>query len=274
MHATRSSRFCNQRAAFVAAALAFAPLLGGCDTLSARFRAKEGVELYHKGDFAAAAAKFDEASRLDGKVPVIQLNRGTSHLAVFRATSGKPEAKVAGEQAINAYQQYLEGRPGDEKVKLALIQTFVETGRYDDAVKFFEPAISKQRPDVEALNTLAIIAVKCGKPERAQVWHQRRIEVSPDKPEGYLSFGTFLWQWIHDHPEWPHEKRKEKADVALNTLKTAIELQPANPGPYTYTNLVYKELAQSEPVEEEKKKDLDQSAKFFQMAFERQNKGK
>lgn len=260
-----------RRVALTAAALA---TLSGCDMLSARFRAREGVDLYHKGDFAGAALKFEEASKLDDSVAVIHLNRGTSNLAIFRAHGNKPEGKTAGEQAIDAYRKYLAIKPEDEKVKLALIQTFVETSRYDDAVKFFEPAIQKQPPDLEALNTLAIIASKCGKPERAQVWHQRRIEIAPDKPEGYVSYGTFLWQWVHDHPEWPHEKRKEKADLAIHALKTAAELQPSAPAAYTYLNLVHRELSTSQPTEDEKKRDLEQADRYFQMAFERQNKGK
>jgi tetratricopeptide (TPR) repeat protein len=245
--------------------------LMGCDTLRARFRAREGVDLYHASDFAGAARKFEEASRLDPSLPVLTLNAGTSNLAYFRAAGSKsPEGQGAASKAISAYERYLDLKPQDERVKAALVQTFVETSRYEDAVAFFRGAVEKN--DVEALSVLATVATKCGKPDEAQSWHLKRIAASADKPDGYLALGVFLWQELHDHADWPHDKRKPKADLAIEKLKKAIELQPAAPNAYTYVNLVYRELAASEPDADTKKKDLEEANKYFQQALERQNK--
>lgn len=73
--------------------LALVALLGlsGCNSLRARFRAREGADLYHAGEYAGAAAKFDEASKLDPSLPVLLLNNGTSNLAQFRAVGGKSD---------------------------------------------------------------------------------------------------------------------------------------------------------------------------------------
>lgn len=246
-------------------------LLSGCDALGARFRAREGVDLYRQGDFGAAATKFEEAGRLDPNVPTLFLNAGTANLALFRSVGGKsPAGQSAATNTIRAYQQYLDRKPDDQRVRAALVQTFVETGRYEDAVVFFRPQVEKK--DIEAFATLATIAAKCGKPEEAQGWHQRRIDAAPSKPEGYLALGVFLWQELHDHASWAHDQRKAKADVALNALKRAIELSPAAPNAYTYTNLVYRELAASEPADDGKRRALEEAARFFQMALERQNK--
>src|SRR6185369_8382215 len=100
---------------FLASSLARAGLgvlaltsLTGCDTLSARFRAREGVDLYHAQDYAGAARKFEEASSLDPRLPVLPLNAGTSHLAMFRQAGGKsPEGQGAATKAISAYEKYL-----------------------------------------------------------------------------------------------------------------------------------------------------------------------
>src|SRR5262249_40225559 len=100
----------------------------------------------------------------------------------------------------------------------------------------------------------------------------KRIDAAPDKPEGYLSFGIFLWQELHDHGDWPHDKRKPKAETALNALKKAVDLQPAAPNGYTYVNLVYRELAASEPSEEATRKDLEEANRYYSMALERQKK--
>jgi tetratricopeptide (TPR) repeat protein len=246
-------------------------VLSGCDTLGARFRAREGVDLYHQADYAGAARKFEEAGRLDPALAVLPLNAGTSNLALFRSLGGKtPEGQSAASKAIASYERYLGLKPHDERVKAALVQTFVETSRYEDAVAFFRGPVEKN--DVEALSVLATVATKCGKSDEAQSWHQKRIDAAPNKPEGYVALGVFLWQELHDHADWPQEKRKPKAELAIAKLKKAIELQPAAPNAYTYVNLLYRELSLSEPSDEAKRKDLEEANKYFQMALERQNK--
>jgi tetratricopeptide (TPR) repeat protein len=247
--------------------------LAGCDALGARFRAREGADLYHKGDFAGAAVKYEEAAKKDPSVATLALNAGTSNLALFRQVGGKtPEGKNAAGKAIVAYERYLERKPSDDRVKGALVQTFVETGRYEDAVAFFRPAVDKQPADLEALGVLATIASKCGKPDDAEQWHQKRIAAAPGKAENYVSLGVFLWQELHDHADWPHDKRKVKADIALGALKKAIELAPAAPNAYTYANLVYRELAASDPSADGKRINLEEATRYFKMAVERQHK--
>jgi tetratricopeptide (TPR) repeat protein len=244
----------------------------GCDTLSARFRAREGCDLYHAGKFAEAAEKFDEAVDKDPNLPVLLLNQGTSNLAEFRQVGGKtPEGQKAATKAIAAYEKYLEKKPGDDRVKGALIQTFVETARYEDAVIFFRPAIEKN--DVEALSTLATIASKTGKPEEAEKWYQKRVDASAGKPEGYLAYGIYLWNDLHDHQDWPHDKRAPKAQKALELLQKAIDLQPSAPNGYSYTNLVYREMAASDPNPDAKKKDLEEAARFYKLAADRTKAG-
>lgn len=257
----------------IAAALFLLATMSGCDTLSARFRAREGVDLYHEGKFAEAAVKFEEAVAKDPGLPVLRLNAGTSHLAHFRAVGGKtPEGQKAATKAISAYEKYLDQKPSDDRVKGALIQTFVETARYEDAVSFFRPSVEKTPADIEALTTLATIASKCSKPDEAAKWYQKRIDASPSKPEGYLAYGVFLWQELHDHAEWPHDKRLPKAQQALDLLKKVMELQPNAPNGYSYTNLVYREMAASDPSEDNKKKDLEEAARFYKLAADRQSK--
>jgi tetratricopeptide (TPR) repeat protein len=246
----------------------------GCDTLSARFIAREGADLYHEKKFAQAADKFEEAIQKDPKLPVLRLNAGTCHLENFRAAGGKtPEGQKAATKAIAAYEKYLEMKPGEDRVKGALIQTFVETSRYEDAVICFRPQVEKTPADIEALTTLATIASKTSKPDEAEKWFQKRIDASANKPEGYLAYGVYLWQELHDHTDWPHDKRMPKAQKALDLLKKVMELQPNAPNGYSYTNLVYREMAASDPSEDNKKKDLEEAARFYKLAAERQKAG-
>lgn len=263
------------RGAKVAAVLGLLLTTAGCDTLGARFKAREGADAYHAGDFAGASSKFEQAIKMDPDHPTLLLNAGTSNLALFRNIGGKStDGQNAATKAITAYEQYLKKKPGDERVKAALVQTFVETSRYEDAVSFFRPSVDKSPPDLEALGILATVATKCGKNGEALKWHERKITAQPNKADGYLSLGVFLWQELHDHAtDWPHEKRLQKGNLAIERLKKAIELQPNAPNGYTYTNLVYRELSQSEPDPEIKRQDLENAQKFFQLALEHQKGG-
>jgi tetratricopeptide (TPR) repeat protein len=248
--------------------------LSGCDTVRARFVARDGVDLYHRGNYAASAAKFEEAAQLDEHMPTFYLNMGTAQLAQFRNTGSRsPEGQKAAEGAIRAFERYLALKPQDEKVKLSLVQTFVDTGRYDDAVAHFRPAVEKSPPDTAAMTTLAVIASKCGRFDDARAWHEKRIAAEPQNAEAPLALGVLIWGELHAKPEMDKERRKTLADAALAALRRSIELSPAAPNAYTYVNLVYREQANDEATDDGKRVALEEANKYYQMALERQKHG-
>src|SRR5215813_13583701 len=196
----------------------------GCASLRARMLAQQAVDLYHKQDYAGAAAKFAEAEKYDATIPAIELNLGYANLALYRSSPNSTEGKDAATRAIAAFERYLTLRPNEEKARLYLIQTFVDTGHYDDAVAFFKPAVDKEPPDPEALNTLGIIASKTGRFEDAKKWYEKRIQVQPDSVDAHLALGVLIWTWLHDHQEETGPKRMELASAAIETLGKAIKL--------------------------------------------------
>lgn len=259
--------------------LGAASLLGGCGKLQARFEARDAVDLFHKGQYLASAHGFESAVRLDPTMPTLQRNLGTAYLAVFREAGNKtPEEQTARQAAatgaINAFQRYLELVPSDERVRLSLVQTFVDTGRYEDAVAFFRPLTDKQPPDPQALATLATVASKTGRPADARKWLERRVAAQPDSDEAHYELGVALWSRLHDHPELPKEERAELVQTALSTLEKAIALKPAAPNAYTYVNLVYREQAQDEATDDGKRVALEKARDYYQKALERQKAGK
>jgi tetratricopeptide (TPR) repeat protein len=252
--------------------LASLSLLAGCDPLRARFVARDGVDLYHKGAYAQAAAKFEEATRLDATMPTLQLNLGTAHLGVLRSEGTKSEAgREAAAEAIRAFERYLALKPKDERVKLSLVQTFVDTGRYDDAVTYFKPDVERTPPDPEAVHTLAVIAAKCGKFDEARRWYERHTEIAPRDADAFLALGVHLWEQLHAHPEMDVEPRKAMVESALRALERAIALKPAAPNAYTYANLVYRERVLAEPDDDGKRIALQQANRYYQLALERQH---
>lgn len=155
-----------------APALLLAALLSsGCESLKARLLAQEGVNLYRHGRVAEAADRFQAAVALDPYIAAIQLNLGFANLALYQAEPLGEEGARRAQQAIFAFERYLQLRPGEERAHVYLLQTFVDTGRYEEAVAYFKPLVEKSPPDPEALATLGTIAAKTGRAEEASRWY-------------------------------------------------------------------------------------------------------
>ncbi len=238
----------------------------GCDTIRARSRAQDGVKLYRDGDVVPAAAKFEEAQRLDPTIPTIWLDLGFASLAVYQATPHSPGGQIAAQRAIAAFEKYLTMRPDEERAKSYLVQTFVDTGRYDDAAKFFAPAVDKTPPDTQALATLGTIASKTGRFDEAAKWYQRRIDAEPESGDARLALSVLLWDRLKTHPEIAGKDRVELANRALGVLKDARRLQPNSPNAFLYTNLAYRERANAALGDEPKRADLELANAYFRVA--------
>ncbi len=249
-------------------AVAVLAWLPGCDTIRARSRAQDGVKLYREGKVLEAAAKFEEAQQLDPAIPTVWLNLGFANLAVYQAGPHGPDGQAAAGRAIAAFERYLSLRPNEERAKSYLVQTFVDTGRYDEAEKFFRPAVDQTPPDSQALATLGTIASKTGRFDDAARWYERRIQAEPDNGDARLALGVLLWDRLKTHQELAVPERVAMSQRALSSLKEARRLQPSSPNAFLYTNLVYRERANANLGEEPKRADLELANAYFRIANE------
>ena len=241
-------------------------LSGGCDTLRARSRAQDGVKAYRAGEVALAAEKFEEAQKLDPTIPVVWLNLGFASLAVYQADPKTIAGQNAAVRTIAAFEEYLRLRPEEERAKSYLVQTFVDTGRYEDAVKFFQPAVDHTPPDAQALATLGTIASKIGRFDEAATWYQRRIDAEPTNSDARLALAVLLWDRLKTHVEIIGKPRVDVANRALAALAEARRLSPASPNAFLYTNLVYRERANTNLGEDAKRADLELANAYFRIA--------
>lgn len=257
------------RKTFPVVAILLAALASGCDSLHARMLAQEGVNLYHKGDVETAAKRFEEASKLDPFIPAIQLDYGFASLALYQNNPKSLIGQINATKSIQAFEKYLQLKPQEERARVFLIQTFVDTGRYDEAVAFFKPAVEKNPPDGEALSTLGIIASKTNRYDDARGWYLKRINLDGKNADARVSLGVLMWDYLHSHPdELTAPDRIELCDEALKYLKEAIDLNPKAPAAYTYTNLVYRERSMAASDDDGRRKDLELANKFFKQAME------
>jgi len=239
----------------------------GCDSLHARLLAQDGVNQYRRGQVAEAAAKFEQAAKLDPYIAPIQLDLGFANLALYQNAPKSEEGTAAATKAIVAFEKFLQLKPDEERARVYLIQTFVDTGRYDDAVAYFKPAVDKTPPEPEALGTLGIIASKTGRYDDAKSWYEKRIAVQPNNAEAHLALGVLMWDYLHNHvTEVVGPDRIAMCDIAIGHLGESIKIAPKAPAAYTYTNLVYRERALGQANDDGKRGDLEQASKFFKQA--------
>jgi tetratricopeptide (TPR) repeat protein len=249
-----------------------AAVLCGCDAVNARLRAKEGVAAYHGGDLPAAIAKLSEAAELAPNNPTLQIDLGFANLAQFQAQPASTEGAAAANQAIAAFERYLQLRPGEERARTYLVQTFVDSGQYDAAVAYFTPAVERTPPDGQALATLGNIASKNGKFAEARAWYEKRVAAEPANAEARLALGVLIWDHLHTHAQVTGSERTQLADSGIATLKEAMRLAPNSPNAYSYTTMLYSERALAAASDEQKQKDLQQARSFFSQANTRAGK--
>jgi tetratricopeptide (TPR) repeat protein len=244
----------------------------GCNSLKARMTAGKAANLFHEGKIEEAIATYEEAAAFDPDIATIQLNLGFANLAVYQQSPKSKTGDEAANKAVTAFEHYLKLKPNDERGREYLVQTFVDTSRYDAAVQYFQPQVQKNNP--EAFNTLGLIANKTGNFVAAKDWYSKRIQADPKNPDARLSLGVLMWDYLHNHKEITGDQRKQLADEAIGVLKEAIDLAPRAPNAYTYTNLLYRERADADLTDDEKRPDLEKANQFFKKAMELQKAAK
>jgi tetratricopeptide (TPR) repeat protein len=234
--------------------------------------AKEAADLYHEGKLDEAIAKYQEAAKYDPNIATIELNLGFANLAAYQQDPKGKNGDEAANRAVEAFEAFLRLKPEDERGKQYLVQTFVDTARYDAAVQYFQPHVQKNDP--EALNTLGIIASKTGRFAEAKDWYSKRIAADPNNADARTTLGVLLWDYLHNHKEVVAQQRKDLADEGIKVLAEAINLTPKAPNPYTYTNLLYRERSEADVTDDEKRPDLEKANEFFKKAMALQKAAK
>jgi len=228
--------------------------------------ASDAAKLYHEGKVEEAIAKYEEAGKLDPNIATIQLNLGFANLAAYQNDPGGKAGDDAANKAVAAFEAYVKLKPNDERGRQYLVQTFVDTSRYDAAVEYYKPQIAKNDPEVFSM--LGMIASKTGKFAESKDWDTKRVEADPSNPDAKVSLCVLIWDYLHNHAEVMGDQRKQLADEGIGYCKKAIEQSPKMTNAYTYTNLLYRERAAADLTDDEKRPDLEQANEYFKKAMQ------
>jgi tetratricopeptide (TPR) repeat protein len=266
--------------------------LTACQEVRARQYLKDGNEFYRKGEFKQAVESFKKAEAIRPDLPQVYLHAAYAHLSSFVPGDTSPPNQAEAKAAIDSFNQYLSRRPDDEKTRQLMIQTLIDSGRYDDALAFFTKKLETQPKDLESIKALGVISSKAGRFEEGLKWYERRAAVTPTDPEAYYAIGTLCWERLYQRSDKMGQARIDIADRGITALKQAITLKPKYVEAITYVNLLYRERSlghhvqpQTDPAtlktraerqaaadawqkaEDERLKDLDQARYYFTMAL-------
>jgi tetratricopeptide (TPR) repeat protein len=255
------------RGPVAAAALLALVFATGCQEIRARQHLKSGNDYYRKGEYQLAVEAFKKAEAIRPDIVQVHLHQAYANLSLFVPGDTSPPNQQVAKDAIDAFNRYLKLRPADEKTRQIMIQTLIDSGRYDDALNFFKAKLEQNPKDLEAIKALGVISSKAGRFDDGLGWYIRRAEVSPKDPEAFYAIGTLCWERLYQRSDKVAEERIRLADRGIAALKQAIELKPKYVEAITFVNLLYRERALGQGLEEERAKDLEQARYFHQVAL-------
>lgn len=240
---------------FVAAVLAAACAVSGCNKLRARDKLNKGVEAYKAGQYDAAIEDFKQASEYDP---------GLTDAKLYLAT---------------AYSnQYIDGAPSPENLRNGT-----------EAIRVYKEILAKDPNNIGAIDGVASMTFRLGgNPynrntlEDAKTYYQKHIALKPADAEPYYSIGVIDWSipyHVNGTMRVDYNKTAKKqlkitdplppklrdqftqecgttVDDGIAALKKAIELKPDYDDAMAYLNLIYRQKADMETSVDARNADL------------------
>jgi tetratricopeptide (TPR) repeat protein len=221
---------------------------GVSNRLHARLDLKKGNESYLAGDYHAAIQHYDRAVAHVPTLAPAWLNRAYSQEALFRASQTLEERQALADSAATTFQKYRQlveagHDPGGarlERVEEHLLTLYLDSQQPDKAVGVLEERLKSHPNDMASLQMLANLSMDLGDLDSALKWHRKRIELEPDKAEGYVALAVMCWHFSNKNIV-PEDQRGALLDEGTQAAEKALELKPDYYEALIYANLLYRE---------------------------------
>lgn len=227
--------------------LASLALLVGCEEVNARRAIQEGNKLYYAGKYEQAIEVYDRALKVHPELAVGWFNKGLAHLALFAPGGQSEDNEKHTDGAIESFTRYLAAIPTeDPQARDYLLSTYIDSGRYEGALQYFEGKLKVNPGDVQAVAQLALINTQAGRFDEANRWHRKRVDVETTagaKADAWYSIGVLNWRRLHYGAQIVGAERARLADEGLAALRQADQLRRDHQPTITYVNLLYRERA-------------------------------
>jgi tetratricopeptide (TPR) repeat protein len=138
----------------------------------------KGNKLYAGGNFAEAAAAYEEAIKLDSGSWQYYLNLGLSWKKL-----NKPEDSLA------AFKKAVELNPASPSANKEIGEALARAGSLAEAKPYYEKAVSLSPDDANARYNLGLCLSGNGEPEAAFAQFQKAVELQPDFTDAIYQLG-------------------------------------------------------------------------------------
>ena len=249
----------------------------GCQRLKARVTMKSANALYRAERYDEAIKKYEEVIALDPWWTDAYRNAGLCYLALYQPGSLHQKDIEYSTQAIIKLRRYLQFVPEDEKAEDLLMDTYMKTARYQEAVDFYQAKLKNDPKNSKFLQTIGMIYAKANNFEEARKWFRARAEADARNPEAWYSLGVLCWERAFKNQELTVDEKRSLIDEGMQALQKAVELRPDYFEAYSYINLLYRQKALTETEPEQAQKDLQEAdvsmKKAIQLRNEQMKKG-
>lgn len=169
-----------------------------------QYNAESHVPYVLEGELLAGRKQYQQAAQAYDTA----LERTSDRQTVVRAYRLRVMAKAENPQA--PLLEYLDGRPGDNEVRLLLAQEYENSGGVEKAIEEYETVVQSAPDNVVALNNLAMVYLMA-EDERAVATARRAYDIAPNNGTVADTLG-----WILTH--------QESVEDGVEVLRRAVEL--------------------------------------------------
>jgi len=214
---------------------------GACSELKARREIQRGDKLYEEGRYDEAIELYESAL---SRAPDLTTGHHNAAVASYRAFQPGVETEENlryAEMAAEHFVAYLDTHPDDDEIVSLLTNVWLDSERYDDALKYWMAQLEEHPDDSEVLMRLGTINRQAMRYDEALRWDYRRAETAPDKAHkvkaysdiAQLQYGRLTKSDLVD------DKRIAIADSGIAALQKALELAPEEPNLHSLLGSLY-----------------------------------
>lgn len=218
----------------------------GCGKIEARAELKRGNSFYQQEQYSKAMESYKRGLHLDPDASFAWRSLGLSALALYRPGEAEKRNQEYADTAIDAFQKFLAENPDDTKIEDYLMATYVNAGKYDEALQYIEQRNQKKPEDAPKFTQAKFnILAKAGRLDDAL---QQANQLAPaDKPAALYSIGTSAWQKVYQDKGTLNAEAKSKLiDMGLSVEKQAMDLKPDYSDAMFYYGLLFREKSKLE----------------------------
>ena len=234
---------------------------GGCDQFAARVEFKKGNSDYKNESYRTAIDAYRKGLELDPSAKLVWRSLGLAAMAVYRPGDSSPANLDYAKQAVNAFSNYLEAFPNDDKVHEYLLTTLLNSEQYDAALARLEEAARKNPEDPRMAEGIVSVLLKAKRLDDAAA----RVAKMGSRATYNMNYavGVFCWDKAYRDPMLDAEARSAIVDKGVAALKRAVEQQPDAFESNVYYNLILREKAKLE-LDPDKQQALIAEAMTYQ----------